>query len=142
MRTMLSESGLSTLGVTTGAPNAGVTATSASVKGLLTFEESKLTALLNANPTAVREAISGANSFVTELEPLVGEATEPTGGIAERISNATKEAAQLREQMTALEERLKMREEELHAQFTAMETALEKSKSESEWLESQLAGLS
>jgi flagellar hook-associated protein 2 len=142
MRQTLSESGLGELGVSTGAPSAGVTADSASVRGLLTFEESKLTALLKEDPVAAKEAISGAGGFVTALEPLVTAATRPGGGIAERISAATNEAAQLREQMTALEERLTLREERLHAQFAAMEVALAKSKSESEWLAGQLAGLS
>ncbi len=142
MRQTLSESGLAELGVTTGAPSAGVTADSASVRGLLTFEESKLTALLKEEPAKAREAISGANGFVTDLEPLVSEAAKPGGGISERISAATTEAAQLREQMTKLEERLTLREERLHSQFSAMEVALAKAKSESEWLAGQLAGLS
>jgi flagellar hook-associated protein 2 len=142
MRQTLSESGLGELGVTTGAPSASVTSTSSSVRGLLTFEESKLTALLKEDPVGAKEAISGANGFVTELEPLVEAATKPGGGLAERISAATNEAAQLREQMTKLEERLTLREERLHAQFAAMEVALAKSKSEQEWLAGQLAGLS
>jgi flagellar hook-associated protein 2 len=142
MRQTLSESGLGALGVTTGAPSASVTVDSASVRGLLTFEESKLTALLKENPVAAKEAINGANGFVTDLEPLVEAATKPGGGISERISAATNEAAQLREQMTKLEERLTLREERLHSQFAAMEVALAKSKSESEWLAGQLAGLS
>jgi flagellar hook-associated protein 2 len=142
MRQTLSESGLGALGVSTGAPSASVTATSASVRGLLTFEESKLAALLKEDPVGAKEAISGANGFVTDLEPLVEAATKPGGGISERISAATNEAAQLRDQMTKLEERLTMREERLHAQFAAMEVALAKSKSESEWLAGQLASLS
>ncbi len=142
MRQTLSESGLGALGVSTGAPSASVTATSSSVRGLLTFEESKLTTLLQEDPVAVKEAISGTNGFVTDLEPLVESATKPGGGISERISAATNEAASLREQMTKLEERLTVREERLHAQFAAMEVALAKSKSESEWLAGQLAGLS
>ncbi len=141
MRQTLSESGLGELGVTTGAPSASVTAESASVRGLLTFEEAKLTALLKEDPVAAKEAVSGAKGFVTALEPLVEAATKPGGGISERISAATKEAASLREQMTKLEERLALREERLHAQFAAMETALAKAKSESEWLAGQLAGL-
>jgi flagellar hook-associated protein 2 len=141
MRTALSESGLGALGVSTGAPSASVTATSASVRGLLTFEESKLTALLKENPVAAKEAINGANGFVTVLEPLVESASRPGGGVSERISAATNEAAQLRDQMTKLEERLTRREEQLHAQFVAMETALAKSKSETEWLAGQLKGL-
>jgi flagellar hook-associated protein 2 len=141
MRQTLSESGLGELGVTTGAPSASVTSTSSSVRGLLTFDESKLTALLKEDPVGAKEAISGANGFVTDLEPLVEAATKPGAGLAERISAATKEAAGLREQMTKLEERLTLREERLHAQFAAMEVALAKSKSEQEWLAGQLAGL-
>jgi flagellar hook-associated protein 2 len=142
MRQTLSESGLGELGVSTGAPSASVTAESASVRGLLTFDETKLTALLKEDPVGAKEAISGASGFVTELEPLVEAATKPGGGISERISAATKEASTLREQMTKLEERLTLREERLHAQFSAMEVALAKSKSEQEWLAGQLAGLS
>jgi flagellar hook-associated protein 2 len=141
MRSALSESGLAKLGVTTGAPSASVTASSASVKGLLVFEESTLTALLKSAPAEAREAISGVGGFTTVLEPIVNETTAPTGGISERVSAATTESALLREEMTALEERLTLREERLHAQFTAMETALEKSKSESEWMKSELEGL-
>jgi flagellar hook-associated protein 2 len=142
MRQALSESGLGALGVSTGAPSASVTADSASVRGLLTFDESKLTALLKEDPVAVKEAISGTNGFVTDLEPLVEAATKPGAGLSERISAATKEAAELRDQMTKLEERLTVREERLHAQFAAMEVALAKSKSESEWLSGQLTALS
>jgi flagellar hook-associated protein 2 len=142
MRQTLSESGLGELGVTTGAPSASVTSTSSSVRGLLTFDETKLTALLKEDPVGAKEAISGTNGFVTDLEPLVEGATKPGGGLAERISAATNEAAQLRDQMTKLEERLTVREERLHAQFAAMEVALAKSKSEQEWLAGQLAGLS
>jgi flagellar hook-associated protein 2 len=142
MRQTLSESSLGALGVSTGAPSASVTADSASVRGLLTFEEPKLTALLKEDPVAAKEAINGASGFVTDLEPLVESATKPGAGISERISAATNEAASLREQMTKLEERLTVREERLHAQFSAMEVALAKSKSESEWLSGQLAGLS
>ncbi|MBS1677410.1 MAG: flagellar filament capping protein FliD [Actinobacteria bacterium] len=141
MRQTLSESGLGALGVSTGAPSTAVTATSSSVRGLLTFDESKLSTLLKENPVGAKEAISGAKGFVTKLEPLVEVATKPGGGISERISTATKEAAVLGEQMTALEERLTRREERLHAQFAAMEVALSKSKSESEWLAGQLKGL-
>ncbi len=142
MRSTLSESGLGALGVSTGAPSASVTSESNSVKGLLTFEESKLTALLKENPTAAEEAMTGVNGFVTKLEPIVHQAVMPGGGIAERISAATAEAAQMREQMTGLEERLALKEERLHSQFSAMETALAKAKSESEWLAGQLNGLS
>jgi flagellar hook-associated protein 2 len=141
MRSALSESGLAALGVSTGAPSASVTASSNSVKGLLVFEESTLTALLTSSPAEARAAISGVDGFTTVLEPIVSQTTAPTGGLSERISAATTESAQLREEMTALEERLTLREERLHAQFTAMETALEKSKSESEWLKSELEGM-
>ncbi|HEY0280311.1 MAG TPA: flagellar filament capping protein FliD [Solirubrobacterales bacterium] len=141
MRETLSESGMGALGVSTGAPSATVTAESNSVKGLLVFEESKLNALLKSNPGEAREALSGANGLVTKLEPIVNQAVKPGGGIAERISAATAEATSMREQMTALEERLVLKEERLHAQYSAMETALAKAKSESEWLAGQLAGL-
>jgi flagellar hook-associated protein 2 len=142
MRQVISESGLAALGVSTGAPNAGVTATSNSVRGLLVFEESKLTAALTTDPAGTKAVLSGPTGCAAKLEPVVAAAARPGGGISERISAATAEATALRESMTALDERLERREERLKAQFAAMETALAKSKSESEWLKGQLAGLS
>ncbi|MBN9624339.1 MAG: flagellar filament capping protein FliD, partial [Actinobacteria bacterium] len=85
--------------------------------------------------------LSGASGFGAALEPIVSAASRPGGGLAERISAATAEATSLRESMVSLEERLERREERLKAQFAAMESALAKAKSQSEWLKGQLESL-
>lgn len=142
MRQALSESGLGALGVSTGAPSTGVTATSNSVRGLLVFDESKLTAALQADPLAVKATLNTPKTgFVATFEPIVDGASRVGGSISERISAATAESTALRESMTSLNERLEHREERLKAQFAAMEAALSRSKSESEWLQGQLASL-
>jgi flagellar hook-associated protein 2 len=141
MRETLSESGLAGLGISTGAPSATVSASSASVRGLLTIDETKLNAALRANPVEARAIVSGVSGPGAGLSAVLGSAAGPSGGIAERISAATAEASRLHDSLLELEERLEMREERLKAQFAAMEAALARSKSESEWLQGQLAGL-
>jgi flagellar hook-associated protein 2 len=142
MRETISESGIASLGVSTGPPSTSVTPTSSSVRGLLVFEESDLTAALQTDPLAAKATLSGATGFVAALEPEVAAAARPGGGLAEQISAATTEAAALRESLVSLDERLQSREERLQAQFAAMEVALARSKSESEFLKGQIEGLS
>jgi flagellar hook-associated protein 2 len=138
MREFVAESGLSTLGVSTGAPSGGVTAESDSVIGHLVLDESKLTASLEAEPAAMRKMVAGfSSSFEALLAPTIG-----TGGaMSGRIEAVSSETKQLSESMTALNERLEQREERLRLQFAALEAALSKSQSESKWLSSQIEGL-
>lgn len=142
MREVLSESGLPALGIGTGPPSASVSASSSSVRGLLTIDEAKLGEALRSDPLAAREVVSGASGFGAALGGVLGVAVGPSGGIAARIGAAGAEATRLRESMVQLGERLEMREGRLKAQFAAMEAALARSKAESEWLKGQLAGLS
>lgn len=142
MRQVISESGLASLGISTGAPSTGVTATSNSVRGLLVFEETRLTAALQADPLAVKTTLNTPKTgFLAVFEPIVFGASRAGGTIAERISSATAESTALRESMTTLDERLEHREERLKAQFAAMESALARSKSQSEWLKGQIESL-
>jgi flagellar hook-associated protein 2 len=138
MRESVSESGLSALGISTGAPGASVSASSDSVVGHLVLDESKLKTALETEPTAARSLAEGfASSFEKVLEPTIG-----TGGtMSSRLESVSSETQQLSDQMTALLTRLEQREERLHLQFAALEAALSKSQSESAWLKSQIEGL-
>ncbi|HEX8753693.1 MAG TPA: flagellar filament capping protein FliD [Solirubrobacterales bacterium] len=138
MREFVSEAGLSTLGVSTGAPSANVSASSDSVIGHLVFEESKLQTALQTEPLTTRKvAEEFAVSFEKTLEPTIA----PGGTMASRLESVSTETKQLSEQMTALLTRLEQREERLHLQFAALEAALSKSQSESAWLKSQVESL-
>jgi flagellar hook-associated protein 2 len=138
MRQFVNESGLSKLGVSTGAPSASVTVDSDSVIGHLVFDESKLATALEVEPATVKKiATEFGGSFEGLLAPTIG-----TGGVIPgRLEAVTSESRQLSEQMTALVARLEQREERLHLQFAALETALQKSQTESKWLTGQIEGL-
>lgn len=138
MREFVSESGLSALGISTGAPSASVSAESDSVIGHLVLDETKMQAALEAEPAAMRKLAEGfSSSFEGVLSPTIG-----TGGsMSGRLDAVSAETKQLSEQMSALTARLEQREEHLHLQFAALEAALSKSQSESAWLKSQIEGL-
>lgn len=138
MREFVSESGLSALGISTGAPSATVSAESDSVIGHLVLDESKLQTALETEPTATRKLAEGfSSSFENLLSPTIG-----TGGsMAGRLEAVSTESKQLSEQMSALTARLEQREEHLRLQFATLEAAISKSQSESAWLKSQIENL-
>lgn len=138
MREFVAESGLSELGLSTGAPTSTVSAESDSVIGKLVFDESKLEAALEAEPAAMKKLVAGfSESFEDLLEPTL----EPTGTMASRIEAVSSETKRLSESMSALDERLTQREERLHLQYASLEALLSKSESEAAWLTSQLEKL-
>lgn len=138
MREFVSESGLSAVGVSTGAPSSTVSAESDSVIGKLVFEESKLESALEAEPVAIKKLVEGfSESFEKVLEPTL----ETGGAMASRLESVSAETKQLSEAVTELEERLAQHEERLRMQFAALEGTLSKSESESSWLTGQLEKL-
>jgi len=142
LRQAVSESGVAALGISTGAPGAAVSADSDSVLGHLTIDEAKLTAALEKDPLGTRATLSGAGGLTESLDALLAPTLGSHGTIAERVSSAATESTRLGTSMSELDTRLEEREEKLRMQFAMMESALSKSKTESEWLSGQLAGLS
>jgi flagellar hook-associated protein 2 len=141
LRQAVSESGVAALGVSTGAPGAAVSAESDSVLGHLTVDEAKLTAALEADPLGTRAGFGGTGGLSDTLDELLAPSLGTQGLLAERLSSAAAEGSRLGDSMAALDTRLEQREERLRLQFAAMESALSKAKTESEWLNGQLAGL-
>jgi flagellar hook-associated protein 2 len=141
MRQVLSGSGLAALGIGTGAPSSTVSASSDSVLGHLAIDDAKLTAALQADPAAARAKIAGPGGLTDSLGGLLGPTLGSQGSISERLDAAASDAARIQASMAALDTRLEAREDRLRAQFAAMESALSRSKSQSEWLNGQLAGL-
>jgi flagellar hook-associated protein 2 len=142
LRQAVSESGVAELGISTGAPGAAVSADSDSVLGHLTIDSAKLTAALESDPLGTRAKLAGAGGLTESLDALLSPTLGSHGTIAERVSSAAAESTRLGTSMSDLDTRLEEREEKLRLQFAAMESALSKSKTESEWLSGQLAGLS
>lgn len=142
LRQFVDEADMSAMGISTGAPSAAVSASSDSVVGRLVFDEAKLKAALEADPAGVREQLAGSNGFSSAFEGFLAPALGTTGTISDRLGAASAEGKRIGETMSALDVRLQRREDRLRAQFAALESALSRSKSQSEWLNGQLLALS
>lgn len=141
LRQTVSESGVAALGVSTGAPSAAVTSSSDSVIGHLILDEGKLTAALEADVTGTRAKLTGKGGLCEKLDKVLEPNLGTRGSISERLSSVAAESSRIGDAMSALDTRLEMREERLRIQFAMMESALSKAKTESEWLNGQLAGV-
>ena len=113
--------------------------------GKLAFDADKFAAAMSTAPADVRKllgATSGFEGAIGALEDVVepvGKST--TGYLARGAAAADAEASRMRDRQTDLDRRLKLKETRLRAQFTALETALNGSKSQSAWISGQIAGL-
>jgi flagellar hook-associated protein 2 len=117
--------------------------------GLLTFDQTKFTAALEADPATARRLVDGTGIGATavpgvaqRLLAVVKEATDTTTGALTRRTE-TQDAAvrDLQDRIEAWDRRLELRRATLTAQFTAMETALSSLQNQSAWLSSQITGL-
>lgn len=138
LRGAVAESGVGALGVSTGAPGATVSASSDSVLGRLKLDPAKLTAALAAGPTAVRDKLA---DFADSLDEVLAPTLGAKGAIPGRLEAAASESRRLADSMLALNTRLERREERLHLQFAALESAMLRSQTQSSWLSGQLAQL-
>ena len=142
LRQGVAGAGLAALGISTGAPSAGTTASSSSVLGRLEIDEAKLTAALDSDPLGSRAKLAGAGGLGDALDAILAPTLGSKGAISERLNSAAAETRRLGDNMLALDTRLERREERLRTQFSMMESALSRARSQSEWLSGQLAGLS
>ncbi|MBX5470334.1 MAG: flagellar filament capping protein FliD [Thermoleophilaceae bacterium] len=134
---------LSQIGVSTGAAATDKYSADA-VAGKLTLDEAKLDEALDSNPLGVRRLLGGvagvdgfAQRFSGLLDPVVGV----DGDLDSRIKAASDQIDDIEDQLAAMDERLNLRQQQLKAQFTALETALAQSQQQQAWLAGQIAGL-
>jgi flagellar hook-associated protein 2 len=125
------------IGISTG--KAGVTSEEAKA-GLLTLDEAKLTAALEADAQGVRRLLGGAGSaaFAQDVEAL---ATDLGKMLDARIDSAGAQSKRISNDLTRADMRLAAKEKRLKAQFAAMEAAMGASQTQMAWLQGQLAGL-
>ena len=116
------------------------------LSGKLVLDETKLLAVIQQDPTAVRRLMGGiegvpgaAQALGTLLEPVAKLAD---GTLSKRATQTERETARIKDQMLAMDARLKLKEERLRKQFTAMEKALQSTQTSTSWLSSQIAGMS
>ncbi|MGN6189779.1 MAG: flagellar filament capping protein FliD [Conexibacter sp.] len=135
-------SSLADLGVSTG--GASSTISRDALAGKLTIDTAKLGDALASNPSGVRDLLAGpanVGGWTRAFETIVHNADTTSGTIDVRITGADAELKRLQQQMADMDDRLALKETSLRAQFTAMETALSQSQTQSSWLSGQLASL-
>jgi flagellar hook-associated protein 2 len=135
-------SSLADLGVSTG--SASATISRDALAGKLQIDDAVLDAALASNPSGVRDLLAGpanVGGWARAFETVVHNADTTGGTIDVRITGADAELKRLQAAMADMDDRLALKEQTLRAQFTAMETALSQSQTQSSWLSGQLASL-
>jgi flagellar hook-associated protein 2 len=130
---------LSELGVSTGV--ASGTISKDAVAGKLTFDSTKLTAALDADPLAVRKllgGLAGTAGFAQRIEALVDPLAGAGGTLAGRISAEESTLSRISRDLTDFDARMTRKQDALQKQWSALETALAKAQSRA----SDISGLS
>ncbi len=112
---------LQDLGISTGASTGTVNA--ASKAGMLTLDTTKLTAALQANPSAVQAALA---SWSSQFQTVVNAASGPYGALQARIAGNNTEITDLNSQLVTQQQMFNNEEKALQAQWATIEATLAK----------------
>ena len=128
------------IGVSTGAPTGGALNQDA-IEGKLVFDPAAFGAALASDPTSVKNLISGASGFGQALDNLLSPTLQAGGTMDSRLASEDSTQKTLNDQIASMDVILQNKQDTLKAQFTAMETALQQSQAQGQWLAGQLANL-
>jgi flagellar hook-associated protein 2 len=106
--------------------------------GRLTFDSAKFTKAMQADPAKVQNALTATTGLANNLIKVSDTAKLNLDSAIQTRDTAVRG---LTEQISEWDERLKVRQNSLQRQFTAMEVALGKMKDQSSWLAGQIAKL-
>jgi flagellar hook-associated protein 2 len=124
--------------------SSGGTSTQEAKDGKMNLDSAKLTEMLNADWTKVRELFTG-KGITKGLSSLMSDwsdtQTGTSGILTGRMKSDDNILKDYDKQITRLNDRMKATEARLRAQFTAMETALNNSQTQQAWLTSQISSL-
>ncbi|HEY7259721.1 MAG TPA: flagellar filament capping protein FliD [Gaiellales bacterium] len=133
---------LGLVGLSTGKTVGGGTISQDSIEGLLTLDGDKLSDMLTNRFSDVKKLFTNitgqyaSEGLAQRLDDLIKPQVQTGGILASRIASEQSAIDDLKQRQKDIETRVALRETQLRAQFTAMETALSQSQS----LQSQLAG--
>jgi flagellar hook-associated protein 2 len=127
------------IGVSTGSGFA--TLNQDAIEGKLVFDTAKFATALAADPTSVKNLISGTSGFGQALDNLLAPTLQAGGTMESRLSSEDLKQKSLNDQIASMDVLLTKKQDTLKAQFAAMETALQQSQAQGQWLSGQLAGL-
>jgi flagellar hook-associated protein 2 len=128
------------IGVSTGAPTGGALNQDA-IEGKLVFDTTAFANALATDPTSVKNLLSGTSGFGQALDNLLSPTLEAGGTMESRLSSEDSTQKRLNDQIAAMDVILNQKQQTLQQQFTAMETALQASQAQGQWLSGQLASL-
>jgi flagellar hook-associated protein 2 len=143
MRQAISDAGLDSLGVTV--PGTGSGTSDEALAGKLSFNEASFDDAWAKSPSAVQAKLGSTTTsgFAQSFEGLLDPITRAGDGLLDqRVTQANSDLAYIKDTLAAMDLRLQSKEDYLRAQFTAMESALSQSQSQSSWLAGQLAQFS
>ena len=110
--------------------------------GKLVFDADTFSSAYAADPQGVAAQFTGAGGFAGRMQAAAKSASDPaTGMLVSEIQGTNSEISQLQNSIADWDSRLAVKKDALTRQFTAMETALSKLNSQSQWLSGQLAQL-
>jgi len=142
LRQAVSSAGLDALGVKVAATGSGNSPDA--LAGKLTFDQSTFDAAWAAGPAAVQAKLGSSEGagFAQGFEALLDPITRAGDGLMDqRVKDADTELSYLKDSLATIDLRLQTKEAHLRKQFTAMESALAASQSQSSSLASSLAQL-
>jgi flagellar hook-associated protein 2 len=139
---------LSLVGLSTGKSVGSGTINQDSLEGLLTLDTDKLSDVLTNRFSDVKKLFTNvtgtyaSEGLAQRLDDLVKPLVQTGGVLASRIDGSQTTINDLKQRQQDIETRVALRETQLRAQFTAMETALAQSQSLQSSLSGQFAALS
>jgi flagellar hook-associated protein 2 len=139
---------LSLVGLSTGKTVGGGTLNQDSIDGRLTLDTDKLSDMLTDRFGEVKKLFTNITGMYASqglsqrLDALIKPQVQTGGVLASRIAGEQSTIDDLKQRQSDIETRVALRETNLRAQFTAMETALSQSQSLQSQLSGQFAALS
>jgi flagellar hook-associated protein 2 len=129
------------LGITTGAA-AAEKSTPGALAGTLVLDDAKLADALQNRRLDVKAFLADtAKGVSARLTKLLDPVAKADGLMDRRADETSAQIKRIDLQLARMDDRLTAKSDRLKAQFAAMEAAMAKSQSQSQWLSAQLAGL-
>jgi flagellar hook-associated protein 2 len=136
---------LSEIGISTGATVGSGALNKDAIAGKLVFDSAKFAKALTDDPVSVRKLLGGDTSvsgFAQAFDTLLTPTLQAGGVMDQRISNEDSNHKRISDSIARMDTQLAKKQDILKRQFAAMESALQASQAQGQWLSGQLAGLS
>ena len=127
------------IGVSTG--GAFATLNQDAIEGKLVFDTAAFSTALASDPTSVKNLLSGTSGFGQAIDDLLTPTLQAGGTMDSRLASEDTTQKTLNDQIAQMDVLLQNKQDTLQQQFTAMETALQQSQAQGQWLAGQIAGL-